>query len=359
MFVYTPKSRFLPLFKLDLIQSRINVDFGGWMKRWLAISMLAWSLASLLEGGYTLSNGRLVNSAEVPRFSAEQHYALAMEAMNGCNWKEAEYHFNIIAKNFPKEPFFHDSQYYLGVSHYYLAEYDFANEAFSTYLNSLSNPRFFEDAIGFKLQIANCFHSGAKRRFFGTKALPKWAPARALATEIYTEVITALPCHDYAAQGLWGKAHLHWEDQDFRDCVEAFQQLIRRFPKHELAPSAYLCINQAYLEQAQSEFQNPDILALAQINLKRFERDFPKEMRLEEAAAMVQSIKEFYARGLFETGQFYERLDKPAASAIYYQSAIAQFPDTCYAKCCRRRLDIITRGTPTSEPTEGDMELET
>jgi outer membrane protein assembly factor BamD (BamD/ComL family) len=311
------------------------------MRKWLLLS--AFFAFASLEAGYTLRGGKIVNTEELPTFSAEEHYSRACQAMNEEKWGDAASHFNIIAKNFSQAPFYHASKYYLGVCYFFAGEYDFANTALSDYLQSQSNPLFFEDAIAYKLQVANCFRHGAKRRFFGTKKLPRWASGRSLAVDIYNEVITALPCHEYAAQALYGKAHLLWEDQEFRECVDTFQTLIRRFPKHVLAPVCYGLINRAYLDQARCEFQNPDILVLAQINLRKFEKDFPKDERVAEAANDVQLIKEQYAQGLFETGQFYERIDRPEASVLYYQSAIEQFPDTSYAKCSKRRLSILQK----------------
>lgn len=294
-----------------------------------------------VEAGYTLHKGKLVKSECVPIYSGQAHYSLACEALNAENWDEAAFHFNIIVLNFANEPYFNEAQFYLGVAYFYEGEYEFANQAFTDYLNCKNNPRCFEDAISYKLQIANCFRCGAKRRFFGTRMLPKWAPAGALALEIYDEVITALPCHNFAAESLYAKGYMLWEEQDFRASVESFQILIRRFPKHELAPAAYLCISAVYLDLAETEFQNPDILALAEINLKKFQRDFPKDESLCEAEDAVQSIKECFAKGLWETGQFYERTHKPAASALFYASAIRQFPDTAFAAWCRHRLSVV------------------
>jgi tetratricopeptide (TPR) repeat protein len=229
----------------------------------------------------------------------------------------------------------------LGLCYFNLKEYDFANHCFNDYLSCQSQPEYFEEAICYKLEIANRFRMGAKKRFFGTKALPKWAPGRSHAVEIYNEVVAAIPCHNYAAQALWGKAHLHWEDLDFRECIETLQQLIRRFPSHELTACAYIAINQAYLDQANCEFQNPDILVLAQINARKFASAFPKDERVADAEADVQAIKELYAKGLFDTAQFFERTEKPQASILYYRRAIEKFPDTAFAKCSRHRLRIL------------------
>lgn len=309
------------------------------MNRILIIFILSFTAS--LHAAYTIHNGEVVNTADIPKFSADKHYELGCAAMEESDYVEAAYHFNIISKNFTNAEFHNNSVYYLGICYFNAEEYDFANEAFGEYLRCQSQPEYFENAICYKLEIANRFRMGAKKRFFGTKALPKWAPARTAAVEIYNEVIAAIPCHDFAAQALWGKANLLWEDFEFRDSIETFQQLIRRFPKHELAPCAYLSINHVYLDQAQCEFQNPDLLVLAQINVRKFEKEFPKDERVVEAQADVQAIKELYAKGLFETAQFYERTDKPQASILYYRRTIEKFPDTSHANCSRNRLRIL------------------
>ena len=290
------------------------------------------------EAAYVFKNGQFVNAEESPTLSVEEHYRLGMKAMEAGDWYESCHQFFIVSSHFPASEFYSDSLYFQGVSYYYQEEYDFANDALNAYLKCQNNPKHFEEAIGYKFVIAEKFKGGARRRFLGTKKLPKWAPGRSMAGTIYDEVICSLPCHEYAARALFAKGELCREDQEYREAVESLQTLIRRFPKHELTPESYLVINDIYLEQSELEFQNPDLLALAQINLKRFKLDFPRDERVGIAEAKVSMIREVYARGLFETGQFYERTCRPTASIIYYMKAIRQFPETDIAKICRNRL---------------------
>jgi hypothetical protein len=125
---------------------------------------------------------------------------------------------------------------------------------------------------------------------------------------------------------------------EYRDCVEAYQTIIRRFPKNEIVPICYLNIANAYVEQARLEFQNPDILALAELNVRKFQNDFPRDERVAFAEESVCLIKEMYAKGLCDLGLFYERIHQPDAAAIYFQSSIEEFPDTNVAQFCRSRL---------------------
>jgi len=294
-----------------------------------------------MEAAYTIKDGHLVDADEVASMPVEDHFDAGSIAIEGCNWHEAVIHFNIIAKCFPRTSYGQEAYFYLGIAYYNLGELDFANEAFSDYLKVQGNPRFFQETIEYKFCIAEKFTAGAKRRFFGTKQLPKWACGKDMALNIYDEVIAAVPCHEIAAQALVSKGYLQWSMQDYRGAIESFQQVIRRFPKEELAPECYLLISKVYLEQSYREFQNPDILAFAQINARKFSRDFPREERLCLVESDVMEIKELYAKGLYDIGRFYERTCKRRAAIIYYQNAIHQFPDTCVAGKCRERLFCI------------------
>ncbi len=291
-----------------------------------------------LHAAYTIHQGQLVDVGEVPTRSVQEHYALGAKAIEQGDWPEAAVQFRIISVNFPTTAYGQDANFYLGVAYYHLAEFDFANEEFTEYLKCQSNPQFFEEVIEYKFAIAEKFAAGAKRRFLGTKRMPKWACGKEYALDIYDEVIAAVPCHQIAAQALVAKGYLLWCMKDYRGAVEAFQMVIRRFPRNELAPECYVLIAYVFLEQSKYEFQNPDILAYSEINYGRFQRDFPREERVAVVAQTVQDVKEIYANGLYETGQFYERTRHPRAAIIYYHNTIHQFPDTCVAELCRERL---------------------
>ncbi|PJD96449.1 MAG: hypothetical protein CK425_05615 [Parachlamydia sp.] len=296
-----------------------------------------------IHATYVYKDGCLVNANEVSSYPLHVHYNLGVAAYQKQNWGEAVKQFNLVTVNYPTSEWAQEAFFFLGVANYELAEYDFANEAFTQYLSAKSCPEHFDEAIEYKFAVAEQFRGGAKRHVFGTKQLPKWATGQAIALEIYDEVIAAAPAQEIAARALYSKGLLLWEQKDYRESVDSFYLLVRRFPKHELAPESYLVISQVYLDQARSEFQNPDLLALAQVNLQRFERDFPNEERLKESAADVLKIKEVYANGLFQTASFYERTGRPEAASIYYKNAMAQFPGTTIAEYCQRRLHSLAK----------------
>lgn len=305
----------------------------------IRIILLSLLLCAPLHSAYVLKGGKFRNVKTLASLPAQDHYDLGTKAMEDNNWAEAQKQFTIVTENFPTSESFHDAYFYLGVAEFNQDELDFANEAFSNYLKSKNNPKFFQDAIVYKYEIAAKLANGYKRRFFGMKKMPKWASGSALALTIFDEVIAALPSNDLAARALYAKGILLWDMKEYRNAIENYQLLIRRFPKHELVPESYQAISKVFLEQSQHELQNPDILTFAEINLRKYKQEYPRDEGVQTVEQDLADMKEIYAQGLYETARFYERVGKPHASSIYYQSAVQKFPDAEISKHAQTKLD--------------------
>jgi len=284
---------------------------------------------------------KVANHTLVPKMSDANHYYAGIDSLQKAKWKEAVQHFSTLLYAYPTSSFLEDGHFYLGIGYYHLSEFEIANEAFTQYLQSQSSPTFFQEAIEYKFAIAENFRSGAKCRAFGLRPMPKIASGKERAVEIYDEIIATVPSHDMAIKALYSKAHNLWNLRDYQGGVDAFRLLIRRYPRHELAPESYVATMKLYLDQSQHEPQNHDILPLAQINLTKFEQDFPRDPRLNEVKQDLVQTKEIYAKGFYEMGQFYERMGKPKAAYIYYQGALEKYPETATANLCRKRLHQI------------------
>lgn len=321
---------------------------------WARACVFFLALASThhLSAAFTLQNGRFVTMEEAVTMMPTEHFNRGVDAMQCGDWKEAARQFRIVVCNFPETPLAQEAAFFGGVANYNMEEFDAANEEFSTYLKTYTTPQYFEETLSYKFYIANQFRCGAKRRLFCSRHLPKWASGYDLALEIYDEIIVTVPCHELAVQALYMKAAMLWEQCSFRESVDTYHQIIRRFPRHELAPQSYLEITNVYLAQAQLEAQNTDLLELAQVAVRKFEIDFPGDERVYEAQSNVQRLKEVYACGLFETGQFYERTCRPFAAVLYYRKAMSRFPDTNVATHCFCRLQVLDPNNELTLPIE-------
>ena len=292
----------------------------------------------LMFGGYSHVSGKWSPERFVPTMSMQEHYDQGDQQLHANQWGDALTHFMIVLYHFPESPFASDALFYTGVCYFQLGEIDLSNKQFNKYLALGGKLKHFEKVFEYKLEIAGAYAEGKKKHMFGMHKLPKWAPAKSDAVALFDEIIAALPAQDLAAVALYRKAELLRVRREYRESIESLQTLARRFPKHTLSAESYLRISEIYLEQSRRESQNPDLIALAQVNIQRFGKSFPSDERVAQAHQTLVAMQEVYAQSLFDTGRFYERKKKPHASAIYYQDAIHRYPETKAAAKSGERL---------------------
>lgn len=274
--------------------------------------------------------------------SVQEYNSALQQAIAGGDWWAVIDYADIISYNFPTTPFAQEASYIMGEAYYKLNQLEYANDCFTAYLNHVSSPKHFEEAIEYKFNIAEQFAHGAKKRLFGSIKMPAWIPAKEDSIQIYDEVIAALPHSEIAIQSLLSKARIQTYCEDYKPAIETLDLLIRRFPKHDLAAEAYLEKNKVFLIQCQAQNLDPDILDLSEVNLRKFHLAFPREPRLAGAEKILSAMQEVFAQNLFETGNFFERTKKIPASVIYYNKVIAKYPTTEAAEAAREKLEILS-----------------
>lgn len=308
----------------------------------IALALLFCAIhAPEAAAGLGLKGMRVIDTSLVPQMSPPEHFQAGREAFQEHDFPTALYHFRIITHNFPKARWAPESYFRQGMCQYWMGELEEANELLSRYLKSQGTPEYFRTAVEAKFHIAEQFREGKRRRAFSTRCFPKWAGGEMLALEIYDEVASLVPCERLAAQSYYGKGKLLESITRIKEAVHSYQTVIRQFPKDELAVDAYVAIAELYRRQSELEFQNPDLLELARINVRRFELDFPKDPRVNYVKAMMLQTEEIHAHGLYDTARIYERKSLPEAAAVYYRSAITAYPNTKIADSCRERLERL------------------
>jgi len=192
---------------------------------------ILFCLNAQTEGAWTLQDGKLVDVEYVATSSPQEHYRIGAEALNAGNWEEAAKQFRVVSYNFPSSSYGQDANYYLGIAYYKMQEYDFSNDSMDLYLKCQTNPKYFQEAIEYKLCIAEQFRCGAKRHYYGTRYMPKWASGKEMALDIFDEVIASLPSHEMAAKAFFSKGRLQWEQKEYREAVDSFQAVILSLDK--------------------------------------------------------------------------------------------------------------------------------
>lgn len=271
----------------------------------------------------------------------EYHSAMQKEYALGNWWNVIDY-ANLILYNFPTTPFAQELSFVMGEAYFKLGELEFSNECFTTYLRQFSSPKHFQEAIEYKFQIADRFANGEKKRLFSSSKMPAWVSAKEDSIDIFDEVIAASPYSDLAAGAMLKKAKVQTVLEDYKPGIETLDLLIRRFPKSPFAAEGYLEKGRLYLLRLEEESLDPDILDLAELNLKKFRLAFPREPRLKEAEKLFREMLEVFAKSLFEIGAFFEKTKKIPASLVYYRKVLEKYPETKAAHLSKEKIAALT-----------------
>ena len=275
--------------------------------------------------------------------SVQEYYSFMQEAIDDGDWWAAIDFGELVLYHFPDSPFGQEIPYYVGLAYYHLNQHELANNAFNEYLKNALSPKHFEEALQKKFEIAEFYHNGGKKRLFSSHKLPAWVSGSEDALEIYDEIITSLPHHSNSVYALIHKADIQTSFKDFKPSIETLQLLVRRFPKHELVPEAYLQINKTYLKQCKEEHLDPDLLDLAAVSLRKFRLAYPRDPRLAEANRAYADMQELFATNLLDTGIFFQKRKKKDASRIYFTKVMKTYPNTHAAQVAQKHLDTLNR----------------
>ena len=296
----------------------------------------------ILLAGFLISFSNLTLNANIKALPEDRLMAKGLTEKECCQqmqkalqkkkWNDAIEYGNSLREYRSKTPSGVEALYFLGISYFEKGNLEKANELFTEYLTKDFMPKYFERTMEYKFQIAEKYHNGAGKQLFGLEKMPAWIPAEEDALKLYDEVINSLPQSKIAIKAFFNKAQLHFKFEEYKEAIEAAENLISKYSKHELAIESYLLISQSYLRQADPKHHENDLLNLAQLNLARFEKTFPLEERISDVKKDIAEIEEIYAQGLYDVAQFYSKKKQKAAVEIYYRKIKSDFPKSKIAQ---------------------------
>lgn len=278
--------------------------------------------------------------------SVNDNYSSALNAYQKKQWGQVIDHSKLIIKDFSDSAFLSDIYFLTGVAYFQKRDYEMSNYYFSQFLEKYSTPKYFEEALEFKFKIAEKFELGAGKHLFGWESMPRWLPSWEEAYALYDEVIKTLPRHEITAKALHNKARMFTADGKFKEAVDAYQTLIRRFPKNPLAPDAYLLIAEVYLKESLENYPDRDYLEQARLNLKKFRYDFPREDKIVRAESIFSEMQDRYAKDLWDSAEYFLKKKKHPSAFLYYNSILSKYPESRYAQSAIERIRELSRKNP-------------
>ncbi len=270
--------------------------------------------------------------------SPQEQLDFAVHFFEQKNYNRARIEFRKLVNTYQASHEASEGQFYLGRCEEERGDYYKAFKEYRKTIQVYPSTKRFEEILGREYQLGNYFLAGKKRMVFGVAAI---LPARDKAVEIFQAIADDGPFSENGqlAQYKLGLSHLAL--QDYEAAVNAFEEVITRYPQSPLVDDARYQIALASLKGTfRPEYdQSPTQLAIRELDA--FLRTNPKSDLAQQATARLADLKERSAEHDYRVAQFYEQRRRPASAHIYYAAIMDEQGQTSWAPKAAARLHVL------------------
>lgn len=286
---------------------------------------------------WTPKTGKWVNpKTEVLNSPAEQ-LDLSVALYNEENYEDAQKELKKLLKAFPKAVEAAEAQYYLGLieekegRHY---------EAYKEYQKVIDTYPFSErvgEIIEREFNIAEIFLGGAKRK----GALGMTLPVENPAIEIYGKVVENSEYGPFAPKAQYKLGLVLKSQSKYYEAEEAFEKLIRNYPDSEWVEAAKFQIAAVKASLSKSPEYDQVETKEAKERFEDFVQTHPEASLSKEAEKNIDELREKESESNYNIGRFYEKQKEYDAARIYYETILADNPDSVWAEKAGERLQSL------------------
>jgi outer membrane protein assembly factor BamD len=209
---------------------------------------------------------------------------------------------------------------------------------YQTLIEKHPNTTHFDTVLQRQFEIGNLFLAGARQKAWGVR----WFPSPERAIEVFETVVKNGPYSKVAPAAQYRIGIAYEQQNDYLAAVHAYEKLEERYPKDPLAESAQFQIGYAYKkESVRAEYdQNSANQAIAAFN--DFLLRYPGSDKGPLVEKYLTAMKEDQAKGLYNIGSFYEKMEKYKSALIYYNDVIEKNPRSDWATQAKLKVAKLT-----------------
>lgn len=224
-----------------------------------------------------------------------------------------------------------------------------AHALLQRFLNEFGGGRLTDEALRLEFVIAESYLAGAKRKFLGLRILS----GEELGYTILDQITTDYPGSRMAELALKTKADHLFQEGDHALAELDYARLLEEFPRTQYVRFALRRTADAALASFRGVEYDEAALIEAEERYRDYRSRFATSARQENVDLILNSIEENKAEKEFSIAAYYDRTGHLSSAAFYYQSTLAQWPDTGAAVRAKRRLELLGAFRQASSSSNG------
>ena len=188
-------------------------------------------------------------------------------------------------------------------------------------------------------EIANQFLGG---KWFKLWGLIPYPPSMDSVAGMYEKIVKNGPFSEVAPEAQLKIGASREKQKKYPDAVKAYETAADRYhDQPTVAADALYLAGMAYNQQADKADYDQNQAVQAIDTLTDFVALFPEDGRVDNAEAVMASLKNERAHGSYQVAKFYEKRRRWNWALVYYNEVIVLGPESPYAEEARERIESL------------------
>jgi outer membrane protein assembly factor BamD len=285
--------------------------------------------------GEGISTGDLTD-IEIKR-NAQEQYDLGARYENGGDYKRAGASYRLVVRRFPRSDIAVKAQYQSGRMFEKEGQLQRAFYEYQVLVERYSRSPDFEAALEAQYNIGKAFLDGKRVSVFGVPTLPSMAKAQ----EMFTKIVMNAPFSKVAPLAQYGIGQALEKSGSISATVNAYQQVIDRYPNSDVADDAMYQIGYVYLQASWTTGYDQTAAVRAQECFEDFLLRYPNSEKVPQAKDNLKVLQGQKTKNSYAIAEFYDKQKNYKAAYVYYNEVVQQQPDSPAAQQAKQRMNQI------------------
>lgn len=304
---------------------------------------LVWSA----ETGWKVQGGVLAGLSKKDGENALKMMNSARRNEEAGNYRRAAKTYEKVGKKYPNSIYASEAFYRAAKIRFTQNKWAKSFDNFQAVISRYPNSGRFDEIVGLQYEISSTLLNGARGKILWV--IPGFTN-REKGIEQGEVVAFNAPYSDYAPLSLMSISRQYERFGEPELAIDALDRLINAYPRHVLAPSAYLRIGELHATLVQGPYYDQGSAREAITYFEDFMILYPNDTKVGAAEKGLVEIKKELALSKLKIGDFYfKKRDNYKGARVFYNEAITAFPESDVAEEARKKLEQVAAAEAKAE----------
>src|SRR6202022_4566506 len=195
----------------------------------------------------------------------------------------------------------------------------------------------FEAALQAQYNIGKAYLDGKPVDIYGVPTLPSMSKAQ----EMFQKIVTNAPYGRVAPLAQFGIGQALEKSGSITATVNAYQQVVDRYPNSDVAADAMYQIGYVYFQASRNTGYDQTAAVRAQESFEDFLLRYPNSEKVPQAKDNLKALTSKKTENSYTIAKFYDKQKNYKAAYVYYNEVVQQQPDSPEAHQAKQRMDQI------------------